>query len=141
MDIRNNAIKLLAMREHTRFELQNKLVLKGFDSTEITDVLTDLENKGLLSDKRFTENYIAMRCKRGFGPIRIQTELCERGVARELAEDFLRIYKQLWPKLAEEVRNKKFGKKIPHDLQEKTKQMRYLYYKGFAADLIRKIFP
>jgi regulatory protein len=138
--IRNYALKLLAQREHTKLELQRKLVVKGFAPDLITKVIQDLEQQGLQSDKRFVESYIAMRCKRGFGPIRINMELCERGVDQELIELFLLDSNSMWLELAKKVRCKKFGKVIPGDLPKQAKQMRYLYYKGFDADLIRKIF-
>ena len=135
----NCALNLLAMREHTKFELQRKLMAKGFAADEIAKVVQELEKQGLQSDKRFTESYITMRCKRGFGSIRIKAELCERGVDQELIEQILLSgYKATWAELAEAVRLKKFGKEIPRDLREQSKQMRYLYYKGFDADLVRK---
>jgi regulatory protein len=137
--IRNYAISLLARREHTKVELQRKLIAKGFANDEATKIIQDLGQQGLQSDKRFVESYIAMRCNRGFGPIKIKMELCERGVDQELIEQFLQEYKSIWFELVQTIRYKKFGKEIPSDLQEQAKQMRYLYYKGFDADLIRKI--
>lgn len=139
MTIRNCALSLLARREHTKFELQCKLIAKGFAEGEVTTILRDLELQNLQSDKRFVESYVAMRAARGFGPIRIKMELCERGVSEELIEQFLTDYKSTWCELAKATRLKKFGNKIPTDLHEKTKQMRYLYYKGFDTELIRKI--
>lgn len=136
---RNCALNFLARREHTKFELQRKLIAKGFEVSEITKVIQELEQQGLQSDKRFVESYITMRSKRGFGPVRINAELCERGVAQELIEQFL--HSSASDQITiETVRSKKFGKEIPKDLHEQTKQMRYLYYKGFNADLIRKVF-
>lgn len=138
--IRSSALNLLALREHTKFELQRKLVAKGFIVNDITKVLQELVQQGLQSDQRFVENYVTMRCKRGFGPVRIKAELCERGVTQELIAEFLYDYRSIWSELAEKVRCKKFGEAIPKDLHEQTKQMRYLYYKGFDAELIREIF-
>ena len=135
--IRNCALNFLARREHTKLELQRKLIAKGFEVSEITNVIKELEKQGLQSDKRFTESYISMRAKHGFGPIRIKAELGERGIDQELIDQFLFSSDQA---TIEKVRSKKFGKEIPTDLHDKTKQMRYLYYKGFDADLIRKVF-
>ena len=139
LTLRNSALNLLANREHTKFELQCKLVAKGFEAREIAIVVQELEKQGLQSDKRFVESYVAMRSKRGFGPIRIRAELCERGVDQELIEQFLSDRKSIWVELAENTRSKKFGREIPGDLREQAKQMRYLYYKGFDSDLIRKL--
>lgn len=136
--IRNSALNMLAQREHTKLELQHKLTAKGYDASEVLKVINDLKRQGLQSDQRFTESYITMRRKRGFGPIRIKMELSERGVAQELVDHFINDYEATWPELAEKTRRKKFGTKIPNNLQERAKQMRYLYYKGFDPDLIRR---
>lgn len=136
----SSALDLLAQREHTKFELQRKLIAKGFVVDEISKVVQELEKQGLQSEKRFVESYVTMRYKRGFGPVRIKAELSERGVDQGLIKEFLGDYKSIWPELAEKARLKKFGKEIPKDRQEQAKQMRYLYYKGFDADIIRNIF-
>jgi regulatory protein len=137
--IRNCALNYLARREHTKLELQRKLATKGFAADDIAEAINKLESQGLQSNERFVESYVAMRCKRGFGPIRITKELSERGVYQELIDQFLLEYKSSWPKLAKEAHRKKFGEKIPNELHEQAKQMRYLYQKGFDSELIRKI--
>ena len=138
--IRSCVLDLLALREHSKFELQRKLIAKGFAIDDVHKVLQDLERQGLQSDARFAESYIAMRRKRGFGPIRIKAELCERGVDKELGENFLAEYKSTWGEQVEVVRCKKFGKKNPRDLHEQAKQIRYLYYKGFDPSMIKGLF-
>ena len=90
--IRNCALNFLARREHTKLELQRKLNAKGFAANNITEAIDKLEKQGLQSDERFLESYVAMRCKRGFGPIRITKELCERGIDQELIDRFLLDY-------------------------------------------------
>jgi len=137
--IRNSALNLLARREHTKLELQRKLTAKGYRSDDVAEVISTLEQQGLQSDERFIESYVAMRCRRGFGPIRIKMDLCERGIAQELADCFIRNCEVAWPELAEKIRCKKFGSKIPTNLQEQAKQMQYLYYKGFDSDLTRRV--
>ena len=133
--IRNSALNLLAQREHSKLELQNKLIAKGFSVAEITKVVQELSQEGLQSDERFVEGYIAMRSRRGFGPLRIKAELGERGIVPELIEQFVQEYN--WSDLIRVVRRKKFGQELPSNLQDQTKQMRYLYYKGFDVDLIK----
>ena len=138
--IRSDALDLLARREHSKFELQHKLGVKGFVFADIAGVIQELINQNLQSDLRFVESYIKMRCQRGFGPLRIKSELQQRGIDRELSKKFLDESNPNWFKLAIDQRCKKFGKKIPDDLSAQAKQMRYLYYKGFATDQIRTMF-
>ena len=135
--IRTSALNLLAQREHSKVELQNKLVAKGFDVAGVTKVVQELSQQGLQSDERFVEGYIAMRSRRGFGPLRIQAELCERGIVQELIKQFFQGYD--WFDLIKIVRRKKFGQELPRNFHDQTKQMRYLYYKGFNVDLIKLV--
>lgn len=138
--IRSYALNLLARREHSKLELQNKLFAKGFDSSDIAKVLQELEGSGSQSDPRFIEAYVTMRSRRGFGPERIKAELRERGIDQELSDKFVKKSDPVWFELAKEVHNKKFGAKIPEDLVGQAKQKRYLYYKGFNADQIKNCF-
>jgi regulatory protein len=138
--IRTLAVKLLTIREHSQFELKQKLCQKAFPATEVEAVIKELADKKLQSDERFIEGYINMRKGRGFGPRRIQMELEQRGIAKEEAKEFSKSNDDSWTKLANEVRTKKFGKKIPEAYQLCLPQMRFLYYKGFTSDQIKKVF-
>ena len=74
------AIRLLAPREHSRLELRRKLLKRDHAPDVIEEVLQRLEEHGLLSEERFVEQYIAMRKRKGYGPVRIRQELRERGI-------------------------------------------------------------
>jgi len=136
--VRSKALDLLARREHSMFELEQKLSKKNFDTSDIKEVLCMLSENGLQSDDRFTESYIRMRSKKGFGPIRIKLELRERGVDGETAEGFLVSSDSAWFELAKISRSKKFGRDLPKELNEKARQIRYLSYKGFSSDHINR---
>ncbi len=137
--VRDRALRLLAQREHTKFELRQKLIAKGFEVAVIANTLQLLETQGLQSDARFVESYVAMRMQRGFGPVKIAAELAQRGIEHELSKKFLDAYKDAWIEQAQIIRSKRFGAQLPTDYNQKTKQMLYLYHKGFVAELIKKI--
>jgi len=137
--VRSCAVYLLARREHSRFELTQKLGKKEFALSDIEKVLKELVEKGLQSDNRFIESYINMRSKRGFGPLRIKLELRERGIDKETMEGFLSASDPVWFELAKTSRIKKFGKDLPSDLHEKARQVRYLNYKGFTGEQINML--
>jgi len=136
--IRNKALDLLANREHTKLELRRKLSTKGFAALEIDQVIEELAQKNLQSDMRFLESYVNMRVNRGFGPVRIKQELCERGIGKDLIKQSDIFSTFNWQSLLQKARAKKFGLSLPKNFQEKSKQMRYLAYKGFDLDLITK---
>ena len=137
--VRSTALDLLARREHSKFELEQKLRRKNFALDDIEKVLETLARKGLQSDVRFIENYIAMRSRKGYGPLRIRLELEERGIDKETIGRFLSELDPVWFERALILRIKKFGEKHPANLKEKAKQARYLNYKGFTGDHISRV--
>lgn len=128
---REYAIKLLSRREYSRFELEQKLKAKGYYGAVVDGALLELKENGLQSDERFAACYARSRIERGCGPIRIQYELQNRGIAAEIIADALDEHKDQWLDLAQKVRIKKFGEKQPSSLIEQAKQKKFLLYRGF----------
>lgn len=122
--------KLLAKRDYARKELFSKLKALEYSESDIELALNQAEKEGFINDQRFTENYIRQRSLRGYGPLRIQLELEEKGIDAEQISRFMP-NKIFWQELAEKVRQKRFGETIPKDFVDKAKQMRFLQYRGF----------
>lgn len=135
--IRQKLLDLLARREHSQHELQQKLQARGFAETAIGAVMNGLAAAGLQSDNRFAESYLHARAQKGYGPIRISNELNQRGVTIEVIATAMDRANCDWQALAEQVRQKKFGAAIPKDPVASTKQIRFLQYRGFTSDQIR----
>lgn len=134
------AVSYLARREHSALELRRKLDKSGFDTADIEDVLSQLQQADLQSDERFAESYVRSRINRGYGKTRIRMELQERGVADELIRDSLQQAEIDWFALAAEVRSKRFGEQNPEDFKSRAKQQRFLQYRGFSHDEITESF-
>lgn len=137
--IRACALNLLARREHSTTELERKLISRGFAADMVVKIIQELGAKGLQSNERFIEGYVNMRSRRGFGPLRIQAELSARGIDKDEGERFLRAHGPIWSELASITRCKKFGEQIPGDLHERSRQIRYLLYKGFTSEHMKDI--
>lgn len=137
LSVRACAMNLLARREHSIKELQNKLLAREYTLDEIQKALQILTQEGLQSDERFMESFIHARMGRGSGPTKIKAELRQRGLSDTLVETSLDERNKAWYKVAEEVRKKKFGNSKPTDFKEKAKQSRFLQYRGFTSDQIR----
>lgn len=135
-DIRLKALKLLARREHSRQELQNKLIRGGAEAAQVEVVLQQLMVENLLSDERFRDSYIHYRRGAGFGPCRIQAELSERGVFSNIEEALQN--SGSWEGLLEQTWQKKFKGQWPQDMRTKAKQIRFLLNRGFALEQIQK---
>ena len=93
--------------------------------------------EGLQSDRRYAENYIRMRSGKGYGPQKIRVELGERGISTDLIDNALSDSEIDWREQAERVRSKKFGVECPQDWNERSRQMRFLQYRGFTTEQIQ----
>ena len=103
-------------------------------------VVTELDRDGSLSDQRFTDSYIYHRVQRGYGPLRIRQELLERGVSEEIISAAMEHGAIDWMACLAAVSAKKFGKSVPADFTERARQSRFLQYRGFTPDQIRRLF-
>ena len=77
----NKALDLVSRREHSRFELMQKLN-KRFPETMpiIEEALDKLVVNNILDDERFVEMYLNARARKGFGPKKIEMELYSKKV-------------------------------------------------------------
>lgn len=139
-EVRERALKLLTIREHSTLELQRKLCSKGFDAESVTSTLHALSQEGLLSDERFTEAFVASRRERGFGPRRITMELRDRGVDDNLVAQHIHESDRRWWEKIQQVRLKRFGAEIPQEYEERARQSRFLQYRGFTSEQIKWVF-
>jgi regulatory protein len=119
---------------------------EGFDTIGhlIEDVIDQMQELGLQSDVRYAEMLVRSRVQRGYGPQKILQELRQKKVFQP--ESYLvqtRIEDVLsggcWSAQAEQVRVKKFGKQKPVSLQQKSKQLRFLRYRGFPSEMVNDL--
>lgn len=88
------ALRYLAMREHTRFELVQKLKRKGFESSEFSVVLDELSDENLLSEYRYARLFVEQRLrKRGEGRALMAQRL---GAKRVNRTDALRVLDEFY---------------------------------------------
>ena len=73
-DIYNKSLDLLSRREHSQKEIKLKLHKKFNNTKEIDEVVKKLEANNIINDTRFTEHYINLRKRRGFGSKKISYE-------------------------------------------------------------------
>ena len=136
---KSTAVRLLSRREHSAFEIRNKLTKREFDSSEIEQAIAELIQGDWLSDERFAEAYIRMRQLKGFGPIRISIELNERGVKESIVETYLHAGETSWSQTLVEQYKKKYKNKAIEDYSDKAKRIRFLQYRGFSLDSIYRL--
>ena len=135
-ELRERALRLLARREHSRFELARKLGQAGFAQHDIGALLDEFEGKNWLSDRRLAESYVADHRAKA-GSIKLAHELRQRGVADSIIEAVLRTQRDSELERAHDVWKKKF-KAAPADAAEKARQVRFLQSRGFTPDIAHR---
>lgn len=135
---------LLARREHSRFELAQKLRQRFSDqdgesmTTTLSGVLDQLERDDLLSDQRFVESYVRVRSEKGYGPLHIRQHLQQAQVASELIDTWIDDRATEWQQQLALVISKRCGSAVPPDgSREYLRLLRFLHARGFTGEQIR----
>ena len=135
-DLRARALRLLTRREYGRLELERRLAPYAPTLQELGALLDALEEQHLLSDQRYASQRVTARASR-FGNGRIANELRAKGIADDLAlaalaegGDEMARCRGVW--------KKKFDS-LPGSAEERAKQMRFLFYRGFSSETIRRV--
>ena len=131
--LRSRALAMLARREHSQFELREKLTELGGESSIIDTILHEFSTQNWQNDRRFTEVFIRYSARKGQGALNIRQELKQRGITdKEMVEDLLAEHD--WFDLAQQTRSKKFGEELPTERKEQARQLRFLQYRGFSSE-------
>jgi regulatory protein len=131
------ALRLLALREHSREEIRAKLVRRGFAGPEVEEALDRLVHAGHISDSRYAQALTRGELARGKGPVAIRHKLKKAGVegqapvvsSEEEAESLRRLLDR------RRIR--------PSDLtdgKERARIWRFLRGRGFTASAIAGAF-
>ncbi len=126
---RQRAMSLLAHRPRAEAEIRDRLRRAGFEDPVVEDTVDRLTRLGYLDDEAFALAYARSRAaSRGYGPVRIFSELRRRGVPegvaraavtllsaeRESMDDALSAGRKAWKRVASEPdarrrRNRLYG--------------------------------
>ena len=121
--IKGRALRLLAVREHTRAELEQKLARHDPDPEALRLALDDLQAKGFISEARVVESVLHTRGAR-LGAQRVRRELQQKGVGAPAVAEAMARLRDTEEARAREVWRKKFGAPAT-DAQERAKQIRF----------------
>ncbi len=138
--IKELCLRLLARREHSRKELQDKLTLRGFNRSDSQAVIAELSQQGWQSDERFAESYARCRIQKGYGPVRIGYELQQRGVNGVDLDAIVEEQAGDWLGVLERVYLDKYPKDSLLTTKEWLKRNRFLQHRGFTGSLIQMLF-
>lgn len=138
--IKKECLRLLTRREHSRKEIEQKLLHKGFASDLISAVLNNLIMKDWQDDTRFAESYARQRRRKGFGPVRIAYELQQRGIEAQAIAEITQSADSEWIAQMEQVCMKKYNKPAEMTRDERAKCQRFLLQRGFSSAMINAFF-
>ncbi len=134
----DTGLRLLARREHSVRELRTKLASRGFEPDVIDRTLNELVERDLLSDERFAAAFVRSRLERGQGPLKIRSQLKQRGVSGALTESVLIRADVDWDRCASSARLRRFGEQAPGDRSELARQARFLRSRGFSEGQVAR---
>ena len=134
----NLAKRYLAMREHSQFQIYNKLVNKNLGVDLINEVLKDLQDGGFQSDERYTQEYIRYRQNTGCSSRKIIYELESNGISSELINNNAHYFIDDRDVLSELVKYKILDKDIS-DQKVLMKLINYFRSKGFDNNIILEV--
>ena len=139
LSLKGRALRLLAGREYSRFELERKLAAKEPepDPGELKQALDELQAKGFLDEQRVVDSIVHRRAGR-LGAGRVRQELQAKGIDAERVAVAVASLNATEFERAREVWRRKFGV-LPQDAAQRAKQARFLAARGFAADIVRRI--
>jgi regulatory protein len=134
--IRSAALDILTGREYSRHELAKKLQRKFDAHRSLEEVLDGLVTDQLQCDRRYTEAFIRSRRMRGQGPLRIASDIRQKGISKELLSSVLAEMEIDWFSVVAEVNRRKYGPERPQDPAEKAKRIRFLQSRGFNLEQV-----
>lgn len=87
LSLHDRALRLLAVRQRSRRELETRLVAAGFERVEVREELDRLESVGLVDDERFALEFAEHAATRRLSGRRaVTSSLGAKGVARDIID-------------------------------------------------------
>ena len=136
---RHSALRLLARREHSQYELRRKLKARGYGERLVDELLAELITERLLSDTRYAEAMVTNRVSRGYGPLRICMELRDRGVAEPIVDKALQEAEVDWDERLRHTYDRKYGGIAVENFKTRASRAQFLNNRGFSVDAIRRV--
>ena len=136
----NAALRLLTRRDHSKYELAQKLKQRDFEDNVIKKVFLECERLGYLNEERTAQVFIGQLLRKGYGAKRIRHELNMKGLtdkaipAAMLSEADERVN-------AERVliKNIKRFSREDDPQKKRDKIYRFLYSRGFSDQVILEL--
>ena len=140
---RSAAYRYLTYRSRSAREVAEKLRGRGFDDAVVRQVMAELTRLGYVDDRVFTEQWAESRLRlRSFGRRRIERELIEKGVDRDIVR--CQVTSILSPQRELSAARRAAERKLRglaalEPMVRRRRLAGFLERKGFSYDVIRVV--
>ncbi len=139
-DAMNAAVRILTHRDHSKYELKQKLQKRGFASEVIDTVILACQRLNYIDDERTARVYISQLKRKRFGIRHIRMALKKKrlysaAIENILLENYAKIEERKNADKLLEKKMKTFNRE--EDLKKRRDKIyRFLYSRGFNKDVI-----
>lgn len=137
---RSYLLDLLARKDYSRAQLEQKLKQRGCAAEFIDPLLNQFAELGYQSDQRFVEAQVRQRLEQGQGRRKIEFELRNKGVSSDLIRQTIDAAEVDPHKQALEYLRRRYGTQLAADQKERAKRTRHMVGRGFSYDEISYAF-
>ena len=139
----NSALRILTARDHSKYELAQKLKQRLFAPEDIEKAISECERLDYINDERTSGVYIRQRIRKGYGLERIRHEMKKKGLRGQRIQNILceTVSDSVERESAERIlkKNIKRFEREPDLKKRKDKIYRFLYSRGFSQETIRNL--
>ncbi|MDR3540140.1 MAG: RecX family transcriptional regulator [Desulfosporosinus sp.] len=153
---REVALDCLSRRALTHYELEARLREKGYESSEVNEVLEKMEKLGYLNDQELALTVSQNRLKR-YSRRRVLQDLQNRGLVPQVIEQALgltyssdeefqqclTLAKRWWvqegKRWEQRIQEQYLDKALPRQLSLQQKIARKLVQRGYPSDMVRNV--
>ncbi|MDZ7718525.1 MAG: regulatory protein RecX [Balneolaceae bacterium] len=144
--IREACFRYLSRRDHSSFELRQKVEKKGYSKNDIEQVVQNLADKGYLNDESFAAKFVEEKTELNqWGPKKIKSHLYRKGIDRKIID---KVLSQKTDNLQQQqicvdlvMKRKRHFLREKDKYKQKQKIYRYLAGRGFSGSVIKKSLP
>jgi len=136
----NTALRILTPRDHSKYELVQKLKQRGFSREVIDDAISSCERFDYINDERTAQVYIRQLKRKGYGKKRIRLELNKKGLKGTRLQSILdqSVSETDEQEGAERIlkKNIKRFEREKDAIKRRDKIYRFLHARGFSQGVI-----
>lgn len=131
----SKAMRVLSVRPVSRRELIDRLTEKGISPGTAEETADNLESIGAISDAEYAGMIVRHYSAKGYGLVKIKSELYRRGIDKSIWEDCLEEYPDM-DETVDRLLMSRLGD-MEADRRELKKVTDALYRRGFSWDEIK----